>query len=481
MPDTMHRRTKIVATLGPSTDDALVFQEMLKAGLNVVRLNFSHGSAQQHKSRIDLARQTAQKLGCELGILADMQGPKVRIGCFSSGQINLEKGAQFCLDADLEQGAGNQEHVGIDYQDLPKDVDVGSVLLLDDGRIAMRVVSIDGAKIHCQVEVGGQLSDHKGINLLGGGLSAGAITDKDRADIALAAGWNVDWVALSFVRSAGDIEAARELLKQHQSGAGIIAKIERVEAIEAIDEIIGAADGIMVARGDLAVEIGEEEVPGVQKRIIKLCREQSKPVITATQMMESMIHNSTPTRAEVSDVANAILDGTDAVMLSAESAVGEHPAAVIQAVSRICLGVEKYNTKESKQAWRGEGFERVDEAVAKAAIFTANRLNIKAIIALTESGNTPLWMSRVRTGIPVYGLSRHQLSRGKMALYGGVYPINFDVTELARNQINQVVVQEMLARGLVEVGDLVILIKGDYIGVHGGSNAMKILEVGSIH
>lgn len=477
----MTRRTKIVATLGPATDDPKVFRAMLEAGLNVVRLNFSHGSSADHKQRIEMCRAQAQTLGCELGILADMQGPKVRIGSFSGGPIQLKKDDVFALDASLPDAAGDQSIVGIDYKDLPNDVSVGSILLLDDGRVSMRVTKIKGRRIDCVVERGGTLSDHKGINLQGGGLSAGAITDKDRADIECAASWGVNWIALSFVRSPEDIQIAKEIIQSQNSRAGIISKIERIEALDDIENIVKASDGIMVARGDLAVEIGEEEVPGVQKKLIKMCREYSKPVITATQMMETMIHAKTPTRAEVSDVANAVLDGTDAVMLSAESAVGDHPVIVIQAVARICVGVEKYNTKESKQAWRGDGFERVDEAVAKAAIFTANRLNIRAMVALTESGNTPLWMSRVRTGIPIYGLSRHQISRGKMALYSGVYPINFDVTKLTRDQINTAAISEMKKRDLVQDGDLVILIKGDYIGVHGGSNAMKILKVGEIH
>ncbi len=477
----MLRRTKIVATLGPATDNMENLSKMIAAGVDIVRVNFSHGTQEEHEARIKAVRRCAKEHERVVGILADMQGPKIRVARFREGFVELKPAQPFCLDADLDKDAGNDDAVGIDYKDLPKDVHSGDTLLLDDGRIVMTVKSVAGNKINCEVVTGGKLSNNKGINRMGGGLSAGALTDKDRADLEMAAKIDVDYVAISFPRSAKDMQEARELLdKAGGKSIGTVAKIERTEAVTNIDEIILASSAVMVARGDLSVEIGDAEVPAVQKQIIRRARFHNRPVITATQMMESMIESSVPTRAEVSDVANAVLDGTDAVMLSAETAVGKHPEIVIEAVARVCLGVEKHPIATKSSSVPEQHFSRVDEAIAVASMYTANHLNIKAIIALTESGATPLWMSRIRTCIPVFGLSRLAKTRAKMALFRGVYPLEFDVTKLNRDEVNRLAVLELEKRGFVQKDDLVIITKGDHMGILGGTNALKIVQVGEV-
>ncbi len=475
------RRTKIIATLGPATDEGDMFADMMTAGVDLVRLNFSHGVAEDHAKRIQYVRETAKKYGREIGVLADLQGPKIRIAKFKKGSIELKAGDHFILDANLDEDLGDQQAVGIDYKVLPYDVSKGDILLLDDGRLVFEVNKIVDEKIHCEVAVGGKLSNNKGINRKGGGLSAKALTDKDKNDLGIALSLGADYIAISFPRDADDMHEARGLIEKANGHAGLIAKIERVEAVENLDEIILASDAVMVARGDLAVEIGEPEVPGVQKHIIHQARMMDKPTITATQMMETMIHSSTPTRAEVSDVANAVLDGTDAVMLSAESAVGDFPARVIEMMSRVCLSAEKYSRRQritTRQYDDSPEFDGIDEAIAMATMFTANHMNIKAILALTESGATPHWMSRIRSGIPVYALSRNVLTQRKVTLYRGVYAIDFDVTKFTRDELNAKAVAAMQHHGIVDDGDLVILTKGDISGVHGGTNVMKILKVG---
>jgi len=479
----MQRHTKIIATLGPSTDDPEVMEAIIKEGINLVRLNFSHGSHESHKKRIDLMREKANKLNCVVGILADLQGPKIRIAKFKDGKINLVKGSTFSLDAGMPDDAGDIKSVGIDYKELPYDVQLNDVLLLDDGRIRLTVKKIIGERIECKVEVGGILSNHKGINRKGGGLSAAALTEKDIEDLKFSLSQQVDYVAISFPRNAEDILKAKHLIEAYRGSAGVIAKIERAEAVHNIDAIIQASDGIMVARGDLGVEIGDAEVPVVQKEIIYRSRLLNKPVITATQMMESMIHSSVPTRAEVSDVANAVLDNTDAVMLSAESAVGEHPALVVEAMARACEVAEKAPRSWQEVYRREEGesrFRRIDQAIAITTMYTANHMDIKAIIALTESGMTATWMSRIRTGIPIYAMSRYPKTLGRLTLLRGVYPILFDPTQCARDEVNRAAIELLVELGLLKDSDLVILTKGDHMGVGGGSNAMKILQVGKV-
>lgn len=475
------RRTKILATLGPASEDPEVLRSMIQAGLNAVRCNFSHGTAEDHGKRVALVRKIAAEEGKTIGILADLQGPKIRVAKFKNKSVNLSEGADFVLDADLDKEAGDEHQVGIDYKDLPRDVKTGDTLLLDDGKIVFKVKNVQGNKVFCSVIEGGVLSNNKGINKLGGGLTAPALTDKDKRDIVTAAALKVDYVAVSFPRSAADMNETRELLAKEGCHAGLIAKIERTEAVRDIDEIIKASEGVMVARGDLAVEIGEEYVPGVQKQLIQRSRELDRIVITATQMMESMIENSSPTRAEVSDVANAVLDGTDAVMLSAETASGKHPVKVIKAMDRICRAAEQNPmTRQSKHRVECY-FNRVDEAIAMASMYVANHLDVKAILALTESGSTPLWMSRIKSHLPIYALTRNIATMGKVTLYRGVEPIQFDSTKMPAAEVNAAAVDELLKRKVVEKSDLVLVSSGDHMGEHGGTNQLKILTVGSIN
>ncbi|OGT54592.1 MAG: pyruvate kinase [Gammaproteobacteria bacterium RIFCSPHIGHO2_12_FULL_41_15] len=472
--------TKIVATLGPASSNKKTLTEMIKFGVSVVRLNFSHGSHAEHLKRIELTRECAAACNRHVGILADLQGPKIRIASFKKGQAFLEVGATFTLDVNLNTEEGTAESVSIDYKNLPNDVQPGDTLVLDDGRIVLEIDNVAAGRIFTTVRVGGVLTDHKGINKLGGGLSAKALTAKDLDDMRFALEHGVDYIAISFPRSAADIQEAREHIKSMGGCAGIIAKIERTEAVTNLEEITEASDGTMVARGDLAVEIGDANVPVIQKKMIQLARQHNKPVITATQMMESMISNTIPTRAEVSDVANAVLDITDAVMLSAETAVGEHPALVIKTVARTCLAAEEMPDNHQALQSMDRMTNRVDQAIAMATMYTANHLDIAAIIALTESGMTPLWMSRIRSSIPIYGLSRNLNALGRMTLYRNVFPIQFDVTNYTHATINQAAVNTLQEHLKLPQDTLLILTKGDHLGVGGGANAMKILKTDEI-
>jgi pyruvate kinase len=472
------RRTKIVATLGPATDDPKVLADIVRAGVDVVRLNFSHGQVADHARRVRLVRAAAAETGRYIGVLGDLQGPKIRIDRFVGGKVHLDEGAVFTLDASLTVDAGTETAVGIAYKRLPSDVRVGDVLLLNDGQISLGVEAIDGPRIRTRVLVGGELGNNKGINRQGGGLSAGALTDKDRADIRTAAELEVDYLAISFARDAADMNEARALLRAADGHALLVAKIERAEAIENLVEVVRASDAVMVARGDLGVEMGYAELAGLQKLIIQEARHQNRLVITATQMMESMIVNTIPTRAEVSDVANACMDGTDAVMLSAETASGKHPTKVVEAMSQIILGAEKYQDAHVRIRQRKTGhFGHTDEAIAAAVMFTANHLNVKAIVALTESGNTTLWMSRVRSDIPIYAFTRQEITRHRVTLYRGVYPVAYDATDDGSAGFYHSIFRQLLTLNLVKQGDLVILTKGELSGVSGGTNSMQIVEV----
>jgi pyruvate kinase len=474
----MPRRTKIVATLGPATDSKDVLDDMIQAGMDVVRINFSHGTHDDHIRRASEVRNRARAHGHQVGVLADLQGPKIRIERFREGRIRLEKDDHFILDAGMPADAGTAERVGVTYKGLPGDVSRGDTLLLDDGLLVLWVEEVAEPEIHCRVLVGGHLANSKGINRLGGGLSAETLTGKDLGDIRVAAEMDADYVAISFPRSAEDIHKARELLREAGGHGGIVAKIERAEALDSLEDIIEAADVVMIARGDLGVEIGDAELPAVQKRIINVARSLDRVVITATQMMQSMVENPIPTRAEVFDVANAVIDGTDAVMLSAETAAGQYPAKVIEAMDRICAGAERQRTVRVSERRMNMRFKQTDEAIAKATMYTANSLGVKAIAALTESGATPLWMSRIRSGIPIFAMTRHVETRRKVTMYRGVYPVSFDVTSTDHAEVNKEAIDELVRRGAVRDGDLVIITKGDLMGVHGGTNAMKIIRVG---
>ncbi|MDH5377748.1 MAG: pyruvate kinase [Gammaproteobacteria bacterium] len=474
------RRTKILATLGPATDEPGMMDKLVEAGVDVVRINFSHGSVEEHEGRVNSIREAARKQGRVVGVLVDLQGPKIRIDRFKDKKIELKEGDRFILDANHPEDEGNQERVGLAYKALPEDVSEGDTLLLDDGRIVLWVDEVHGAQVICRVVHGGALSDKKGINLQGGGLSAPALTEKDRRDIITAAKLQADYMAVSFPRKASDLIEARQLLKEAGGNAGIVAKIERAEALHVLDEIIEASDAVMVARGDLGVEIGDAELPAVQKHLIKRARELNRVVITATQMMESMIYNPIPTRAEVFDVANAVLDGTDAVMLSAETAAGKYPDKAISAMDRICREAEKQFEVRTSDHRINTQFSRIDEAIAMAAMYTANHLDVKCIAALTESGATPLWMSRISSGRPIYALSTHEETCRKVTLFRGVYPLLFQINTTDHAELNKVAMMELEKRGAVNDADLVIITKGDLVGVRGGANALKVVKVGDL-
>ena len=472
------RKTKIVATLGPSSNSEEMLARMITAGVNVVRLNFSHGSAEEHIHRATMVRAIAAKLNRPIGVLCDLQGPKIRIGQFELGKVTLKTGDIFILDADCE--LGDQFHVGLDYKTLPQEVSEGVVLLLDDGRISMQVDRVKGQQIHCLVLNGGVLSNNKGINRQGGGLAAEALTKKDRLDIKTAVALEADFIAMSFPKNAADVELARSLVKQAGGHASIIAKIERAEAISHLAAIIEASDAIMVARGDLGVEVGDAAVPGLQKRMIRMARAQNKLVITATQMMESMISSPIPTRAEVSDVANAVLDGTDAVMLSAETAAGQFPLETVQAVHRVVMEAEKEYIKLEHAEKSDLVFLKTDETIAAAAIYTAKHLKVKAIAALTQSGNAARWLSRADAEVPIYALSPDKLARRKLTLHRGVYPFPIEQGNKNKDEILQEMEQVLLQQKMVQAGDTVLLTFGEPIGSPGGTNTLKIIEIGAV-
>lgn len=478
----MKRRTKIVATLGPATSSPEAIEKLILAGVNVVRLNFSHGSPEDHQKRADLVREYARKLGRFVAILGDLQGPKIRIARFAESKVVLEKGQTFVLDADMDKEAGDNLCVGVDYEALINDSNPNDILLLDDGRIELKVINVENNRLYCNVLIGGPLSDNKGINRKGGGLSAAALTDKDRQDIHTAAKIGVDYLAVSFPRDADDMHLARRLIKQAGGQAGLVAKIERAEAVSddtVLDQIILASDAVMVARGDLGVEIGDAELIGVQKHIINRSRVLNRVVITATQMMETMITQPMPTRAEVFDVANAVLDGTDAVMLSAETAAGDYPIETVEAMARVILGAEKQPNAHTSKHRISESFENIDESIALSAMYAANHLSgVKAIICMTESGDTPLLMSRISSGQPIYAFSNHPRTQNRVAMFRGVKTIPFDSDQIPNEEINQRAVDELRQRQAVKDGDLIIITKGDYVKAHGGTNTMKIIRVG---
>jgi pyruvate kinase len=477
----MLRRTKILATLGPATDTVERIEAIIKAGANVVRMNFSHGTAEDHIERANKVRTAAKKLGKYVGILGDLQGPKIRVAKFVEGSIVLGMGDHFILDADMDRDSGNQQAVGIDYKALPQDVNKDDLLLLDDGRIQLLVTDVKGNKVHTEVTVCGKLSNNKGINRLGGGLSAEALTEKDKTDIKTAAKIGVDYLAVSFPRSGDDLRYARSLAEQAGCNAMICAKVERAETVAsdaAIDDIIEASDAVMVARGDLGVEIGDAELVGVQKKLISRSRQLNKVVITATQMMESMISSPMPTRAEVMDVANAVLDGTDAVMLSAETAAGDFPVETVLAMARVCQGAEVHPSVMISKHRMDESFSSVSETLALSAVYAANHLKtIKAIVALTESGSTPRLMSRITTSLPIYALSRHETTLNLMTLYRGVKPVFFDSRGSDPGKLKADVIEILRQKGLVESGDLFVMTYGDEMETVGGTNACKIVNV----
>jgi len=472
----MQRSTKIVATLGPASSDRETLTRIIAAGVDVVRMNFSHGTKDDHIQRTTLVRDVSRELGRTVGIMVDLQGPKIRIGKFETSKITLKKGEPFILDASCQMG--NQERVGLDYKELPNDVRVADVLLLDDGRIVLDVVDVRPPEIYTTVRHGGELSNNKGINRQGGGLTAPALTAKDMEDIKTAAGLKADFLAVSFPKSGADMYMARELMRAAGGHAMLIAKIERAEAIRALQEIIDASDAIMVARGDLAVEVGDAAVPAMQKRMIRLARERNKLTITATQMMESMISSPLPTRAELHDVAIAVLDRTDAVMLSAETASGKYPVETVEAMARICLEAEKSTEVTLDREFLDRVFTRVDQSIAMGALFTAYHLKVKAIAALTQSGSTALWMSRLNCGVPIYALTPETSTRYKLSLFRDVYPVMLQYVGDNRETLLRLAEEKLVEAGVVKTGDLMVITVGEPIGKQGGTNTMKIVKVG---
>jgi len=474
----MLRSTKIVATLGPASNDPDILERMFLAGVDVVRFNFSHGTEEDHRHRAEMVRELCRKTGRTVGIMGDLQGPKIRVGQFKDGKVTIKPGDAFILDADCE--LGDERRAGLDYKELPRDVKAGDVLLLDDGRIEMEVERVSGNEIHCRVHHGGVLSNNKGINRRGGGLTAPALTTKDMDDIRTAAEIKVDFLAVSFPKSSADMYMARQLLRAAGGEAFLIAKIERAEAVApgALEDIMSACDGIMVARGDLAVEVGDASVPALQKRMIRLAREHNKLTITATQMMESMVASPVPTRAEVSDVANAVLDGTDAVMLSAETASGKYPVETVLSMSRICYEAECSAPVTLDREFLDRVFTRVDQSIAMAALFTAFHLKVKAIAALTESGSTALWMSRLNCGVPIYALTTRTGTRYRCALLRDTYPLMVNYLGDDREELLEEAENVLLRAGLVVKGDIIVLTIGEPIGKAGGTNTMKIVKVG---
>ena len=477
----MLRRTKIVTTLGPATDKDDRLKTLLESGANVVRLNFSHGQAEDHIQRASEVKRLAQELGVHVAILGDLQGPKIRTSTFESGAVELVIGQSFILDSEMPAGLGNVEGVGLDYKALPDDVTPGDILLLDDGRVQLEVSEVSGARVKTIVIVGGKLSNNKGINKKGGGLSAAALTEKDRQDMLTAAKIGVDYLAISFPRNGDDMRYARQLAEQAGLHTRMVAKVERAEtvaSVESIDEIILASDAIMVARGDLGVEIGDPELVGVQKLLIQRARRLDRVVITATQMMESMIQAPMPTRAEVMDVANAVLDGTDAVMLSGETAAGNYPVETVRSMAEVCLGAERQRNINRSSYRVDKQFSSISETVAKATMFAANHMSgMKAIIALTESGSTPLQMSRISSGLPIFAMSRHQDALKRTALYRGVYPIYFDFSDDNIITVAHAAIDTLKERGYLETGDLIIMTHGDELDLTGHTNTCKILVV----
>ena len=463
----IRHNTKIVATLGPGSNDVALLRDMITIGaLNVVRFNFSHGTPEFHENNAKIVREAARQAGREVAIMADLQGPKIRVSKLAGGSIQIHAGEALLFDAALE-GEGTRERVGLDYRELPNDVRAGDVLLLDDGLLTVTVQKVEGSEIHTVANNSHVLKSHKGINQQGGGLSAGAFTD---------------YLAVSFVKNAEDMKIARDAVAAEcdkicqKIRPGLVAKIERIEAIENLDDIIEASDGIMVARGDLAVEVGNAAVPALQKRMIRRAREMRRFSITATQMMESMIENPVPTRAEVSDVANEVLDGTDAVMCSAETAVGKYPFETVRQMALICAAAEKEQDLLVGVSDTMEETRRIDHAIASAAVHIARHTNAKAIVALTESGTTAFQVSRYGIQIPIYALTPSQQAQRRMAMYRGVRPLKL-ATSVEHDKAFDEVEALLLEREVLKAGDQYIITSGTHMRESGGTNSLQVMTV----
>ena len=473
------RRTKILATLGPATDPPGVLEDLFRAGVNVVRLNFSHGDPSGQAKRAAAVRLAAQRVGAEVGILADLPGPKIRVERFAEGKVVLKTGDRFDLVANVNAPPGDVSQVGVSYLGLPGDVEAGDVLLLDDGLMQLKVVSVEGERIVCTVLNDGVLSDRKGLNKQGGGLSLGALTERDRELIAyVAENIGVDFIAVSFCRNADDMNEARRIAREHGCDAALVSKIERTEAIENLAEIVDASDVVMVARGDLGVEIGDAELPGLQKKIIRESLARNKVVITATQMLQSMVDSPIPTRAEVLDVANAVIDGTDAVMLSAETAAGSYPVRAVEAMARICLGAEKQFEMDTDFEKAPRNLERADQAIAMATMFLSEHIGVRAIVAMTESGGTARFLSRFRSNAPIYAFSHHAGARRRMALMRDVFPMDYDSRGQTPREAARGSIRVLVDAGLLTASDRVVFTSGEHMETRGATNTLRLLEIG---
>lgn len=477
---TIFRHTKIIATLGPATDDESVMEKLIEVGIDLVRLNFSHSTYEENAWRIKTLRRLSKEKHHEVGVIGDLQGAKIRLGAFRNGVIELTTGDSFCIDTNLPLDQGDQTAVGVTYQGMADNVNTGDTLLVDDGRIVLEVTGVSQGRIHCEITMGGELASSKGINRKGGGLAAETLTDKDRQDIHDAVKLDIDYLAVSFPSSGEDVKLARKIFEEAGGDGGIIAKIERSEALDTIDEILEECDAVMIGRGDLGVEIGDAEVPGLQKVLIDRAHAKNRTAITATQMMESMTYSPIPTRAEVSDVANAVLDGTDAVMLSGETAIGKYPVEAVQAMHRTCMASERRVLNTTSDPRQEAQCRKVDEAIAMSAMYAANHLGVAAIAALTESGATVLWMSRINSAIPIYALTPHAKTLRRVTLYKGVYPAPMETLSRSHAEVNKDAIDVLLHCRVVRENDLVIITKGDLIGVDGGTNALKIVRVGHL-
>jgi pyruvate kinase len=473
------RRTRILATLGPATDAPGVLDAILRAGVDVVRLNFSHGDPSSQVERAWAVREAAQRVGKEVGILADLPGPKIRVERFAEGKVALKAGERFDLLAEEDAPPGTQHEVGVSYLGLPGDLSPGDVLMLDDGMVQLQVERIEGQRIVGSVLNDAVLSDRKGLNKLGGGLSLGALTDRDRELIGIAAGIGVDFIAVSFCRNAADMEEARSIARSHGSDAAVVAKVERAEAIENLTEIIDASDVVMVARGDLGVEIGDAELPGLQKKIIRESLARNKVVITATQMLQSMVDSPMPTRAEVLDVANAVIDGTDAVMLSAETAAGSFPVRAVEAMARVCVGAERQFLPETDFGKAQRNLERADQAIAMATMFVSEHIGVRAIVAMTESGGTARYLSRFRTGTPIYAFTRSEGARHRMAMMRDVFPMDYDSRGQTPREAARGSIRKLVEAGQLEPGDRVVFTSGEHMETKGATNTLRLLEIGA--
>lgn len=477
-PTEQRRRTKILATLGPATDAPGVLDALLRAGVDVVRLNFSHGDPAAQIARAEAVRAAAERVGTEVGILADLPGPKIRIEKFANDKVQLRAGERFDLIASEDAPLGDQHQVGVSYLGLPGDVAPGDTLLLDDGVVQLQVTAVEGQRIITTVLNDSELSNRKGLNKLGGGLSLGALTERDCELIQVAAQLNADFIAVSFCRNAADMNEARRVARAAGSSAALVAKVERAEAIENLVEIVDASDVVMVARGDLGVEIGDAELPGLQKKIIRVALERDKVVITATQMLQSMVSSPIPTRAEVLDVANAVIDGTDAVMLSQESAAGMYPIKAVEALVRICLGAERQFEHDTDFESAPRNLQRADQAIAMTAMFLTEHIGVGAIVAMTESGGTARFLSRFRGRAPIFAFARDPGARRRMAMMRDVFPMDYDSRGQTPRQAARGSIRKLVEANLLKAGDRVVFTSGEHMETHGATNTLRLLQVG---